>query len=54
MNQVDSCLKNGVDHLVDGRVYIGKPPVYMFVAGQWRKVAKGVPFIRLSGRKYGG
>jgi hypothetical protein len=46
MNQKERSIRDGEQVEVGNQIYFGRPPVFKFIAGQWIKVRKGVPFVK--------
>ena len=50
---IKQSIKNGVEIVMSGRVYVGANPVYTLVTRQdgskwWLKSVKGIPFVRVA------
>jgi len=45
MTQKQRSLKNGEKIEVGDTIYVGRPPRFQMINGQFLKVAKGIPFV---------
>lgn len=46
MNQKQRSIRDGEQIEVNGQIYFGRNPEFKFIAGQWIKVRKGIPFVK--------